>query len=197
MDTSSFKLHKSFTLEPFWTFLFRTFCLSVKSLIFLLKCTQTTSHHLHCGCPGSHIVSPMIHSSGLLMRLPLPSLAPFHPLPSTAGRSIVTTGISESPNFGIVSSSHSSGPWQWPVRPHKFCAVRSRSVVSDSFRPHGLYPCRLLSPWGFSRQEYWCRLPCLLREIFPTQGWISGLPHCRRILYRLSHQGSNTSSSPW
>ena len=32
----------------------------------------------------------------------------------------------------------------------------------------------------------------LLQGIFPTQGSNPGLPHCRWILYRLSHQGS-----PW
>ena len=30
----------------------------------------------------------------------------------------------------------------------------------------------------------------LLQEIFPTQGSNPGLPHCRVILYHLSHQGS-------
>ena len=30
----------------------------------------------------------------------------------------------------------------------------------------------------------------LLQGIFPTQGLKQGLLHCRRILYRLSHQGS-------
>ena len=30
----------------------------------------------------------------------------------------------------------------------------------------------------------------LLQEIFPTQGSNLGLPHCRQILYHLSHQGS-------
>ena len=30
----------------------------------------------------------------------------------------------------------------------------------------------------------------LLQGIFPTQGSNPGLPHCRRILYWLSHQGS-------
>ena len=30
----------------------------------------------------------------------------------------------------------------------------------------------------------------LLQGIFPTQGWNPGLPHCRRILYQLSHKGS-------
>ena len=29
-----------------------------------------------------------------------------------------------------------------------------------------------------------------VQEIFPTQGLNPGLPHCRRILYHLSHQGS-------
>ena len=39
-------------------------------------------------------------------------------------------------------------------------SVLSRSVVSDSLRPHELQPTRLLCPWGFSRQEYWSGLPC-------------------------------------
>ena len=39
------------------------------------------------------------------------------------------------------------------------CAGLSHSVVSNSLRPHGLKPARLLSPWGFSRQEYWSQLP--------------------------------------
>ena len=30
----------------------------------------------------------------------------------------------------------------------------------------------------------------LLQGIFPTQGWSLGLPHCRQILYHLSHKGS-------
>ena len=30
----------------------------------------------------------------------------------------------------------------------------------------------------------------LLQGIFPTQGLNPGLPHCRRILYQLSYQGS-------
>ena len=32
--------------------------------------------------------------------------------------------------------------------------------MSDSLRPYKTYPTRLLYPWGFSRQEYWNRLPC-------------------------------------
>ena len=43
---------------------------------------------------------------------------------------------------------------------------------------------------GFSRQEYWSGLPCPPPGIFPTQGSKPGVPHCRRILYHLSHKGS-------
>ena len=35
----------------------------------------------------------------------------------------------------------------------------SHSVMSDSAIPWTVAP-RLLCPWGFSRQEYWCGLPC-------------------------------------
>ena len=71
----------------------------------------------------------------------------------------------------------------------------NHSVLSDSLRTHGLQPARLLCPWGFSRQEYWNGLPChaLLQGIFPTQRLNPGLPHCRQILYRLSHQGGPTA----
>ena len=54
--------------------------------------------------------------------------------------------------------------------------------------PMDCIPARLLCPWGSSRQEYWSGLPCLLQGIFPTQGSNPGLPHCRQILYCLSHQ---------
>jgi len=30
----------------------------------------------------------------------------------------------------------------------------------------------------------------LLQGIFPSQGWNPGLPHCRQILYLLSHEES-------
>ena len=61
----------------------------------------------------------------------------------------------------------------------------SRSVVSDSLRPHGLY-----SPWDSPGQNTGVGSLSLLQGIFPTPGSHSGLPHCRRILYQLSRQGS-------
>ena len=61
----------------------------------------------------------------------------------------------------------------------------SRSVVSDSLQPHGLY-----SPWNSAGQKTGLGSLSFLQEIFPTQGSSSGLPHCRQILHQLSHQGS-------
>ena len=48
--------------------------------------------------------------------------------------------------------------------------VLSHSVMSDSFRPHGLQLTRLLCPWGFSRQEYWSGLPCPPPGDLPNPG---------------------------
>ena len=64
------------------------------------------------------------------------------------------------------------------------------SVVSDSLRPHGLWPIRLLCPRDPPGKN--TRVSChfLFQGIFPTQGSNPGLPHCSWTLYCLSHQGS-------
>ena len=61
------------------------------------------------------------------------------------------------------------------------------SVVSDSLRPYGLY-----SPWNSSGQSIEVGSCSFLQGIFPTQGSNPGLPHCRWILYQLSHKRSPT-----
>ena len=61
----------------------------------------------------------------------------------------------------------------------------SRSVVSDSLWPHGLY-----SPWNSPGQNTGVGSLSLLQGIFPTQGPNPGLLHCGQILYQLSHKGS-------
>ena len=58
----------------------------------------------------------------------------------------------------------------------------SRSVVSDSLRPHGLY-----SLWSSPGQTTGMGSLSLLQGIFPTQRLNPGLPHFRQILYQLSH----------
>ena len=42
----------------------------------------------------------------------------------------------------------------------------------------------------FSRPEYWSGYPFPSPGVFLTQGSNPGLPHCRQILYQLSHKGS-------
>ena len=42
----------------------------------------------------------------------------------------------------------------------------------------------------FSRPEHWSGYPLPSPEIFLTRGSNPGLPHCRWILYQLSHKGS-------
>ena len=89
-----------------------------------------------------------------------------------------TTG-SQRVRHDWVTSHHSlqntqfmyTNSWKWSVR---------HSVMSDSLRSHGLY-----SPWTSPGQDAGV-------GIFPTQGSNPGLPHCRQILYQLSHQGSPT-----
>ena len=66
-----------------------------------------------------------------------------------------------------------------------WCESESFSVMSDSLQPHGLY-----SYWNSSGQNTGVGSLSLLQGIFPTQGWNPGLPHCRWILYQLSHQES-------
>ena len=61
----------------------------------------------------------------------------------------------------------------------------SCSVMSEALRPHGLY-----SPWHSPGQKTGVGSLSLLQRIFPTQGSNPGLPHCRQILYQLSHKGS-------
>ena len=61
----------------------------------------------------------------------------------------------------------------------------SHSVVSDSFRPYGLY-----SPWNSLGQNTGVGSCSLLQGIFPTQGLNPDLKHWRQILYQLSHKGS-------
>ena len=60
----------------------------------------------------------------------------------------------------------------------------SRSV-SDSLPRHGL-----CSPWNSPGQNTGVGSLFLLQGIFPMQGQNSGLPHCRQILYQLSHKGN-------
>ena len=72
------------------------------------------------------------------------------------------------------SPMHESEKWKW-----------SRSVVSDSSRPHGLQPSRLLRPWGFPGKSTGVGHHCLF------QWWLGILiitndksgQHSKRIIF--------------
>ena len=68
------------------------------------------------------------------------------------------------------------------------------SVVSDSVRPHGLQPTRLLRPWDSPGKNTGVGCHALLQGIFLTQGLNPGILNCRQILYHLSHQGITTTT---
>ena len=56
--------------------------------------------------------------------------------------------------------------------------------------------CQAPLSTDFPRQEYWSGLHSSLQGIFPTQESNPSLPHCRQILYHLSHQESPLFQSP-
>ena len=57
----------------------------------------------------------------------------------------------------VAISFSNSWKWKWKW---------SHSVVSDSERPHGLQPTRLLRPWGFPGKSTGVGCHCLLRMPF-------------------------------
>ena len=94
---------------------------------------------------------------------------PFYSIPvSWAWVSLLRTGSYLNPKTvskGNINSKHTGFHLQLSdqirrVFIHIHIYVLSHSVMSSSLQLHGLYPSRLLCPWGFSRQEYWSGLSC-------------------------------------
>ena len=81
----------------------------------------------------------------------------------------------------------SGSPYLTPslVRAHPSRALSesvSCSVVSDSLRPRGLQPTRLLCPWDSPGKNTGVGCHSLLQGILQTQGSNQGLLHFRQIL---------------
>ena len=85
----------------------------------------------------------------------------------------------------IILKFYLSGPQNVTLFGNRIAATESRSVVSNSLRPHGPY-----SPWNCPGQNTGVGSLSLLQGIFPTQGSNPGLLHCRQILYQMRYQGS-------
>ena len=58
------------------------------------------------------------------------------------------------------SPMHESEKWKW-----------SRSVMSDSYQPHGLQPTRLLRPWDFPGKSTGVGCHCLLQ--MTSKSWVN------------------------
>ena len=74
------------------------------------------------------------------------------------------TAAHQAPLFlGFSRQDHWSG-LPFPSRMHESeKSKRSRSVVSDSWRPHGLQPTRLIRPWDFPGKSTGVGCHCLFQ----------------------------------
>ena len=69
------------------------------------------------------------------------------------------------PSLGFSRQEHWSGlPFPSPMHEREKWKW-SRSVVSDSSRPYGLQPTRLLRPWNFPGKSTGVRCHCLLQHL--------------------------------
>ena len=73
---------------------------------------------------------------------------------------------------------------------------KSCSVVSDSMRPCGMQPTRLLCSWNSPGKNTGVGSHSLHQGTFLTQGANLSLLQCSQIFYHLIHQGSPTSEEP-
>ena len=96
---------------------------------------------------------------------------------------IALTGYSV---FHLTSSAHF-----WHLLVYFVCLLVAQSDwVAQScltLPSHGLWPTRLLCPWNSPGKNTGAGCHFLLQGIFPTQRLNPRLPHCRQILYHLSH----------
>ena len=73
------------------------------------------------------------------------------------------------PSLGFSRREHWSGsPFPSPMQQSEKWK-QSRSVMSDSSRPHGLQPTRLLCPWDFPGKSAGVGCHCLLWRIASSQ----------------------------
>ena len=73
----------------------------------------------------------------------------------------------------------------WKVKVKWECVLRKVSLSCVQ-----LFVTPWTCPWNSSGQNTGVGSLSLLQRIFPTQGLNPGLPHCKQILYQLSHKGS-------
>ena len=84
--------------------------------------------------------------------------------------------------------ARSEVPLIWVTQAVNECAKSLQSSLL--FATPWTVACQAPLSTGFSGKNTGVGSHFFLQEIFPTQGLNPDLPHCRQILYHLSHQGS-------
>ena len=105
---------------------------------------------IHSTCTLIWLVAAILNSMLLLLLSRFSHVWLFVIPQMAAHQAPLSLGFSRQEHWSglpFPSPMHEREKWKW-----------SRSVVSDSSRPHGLQPTRLTS-MGFSRQEYWSGVP--------------------------------------
>ena len=117
------------------------------------------------GCP----MTQYVHQGCIILYSSVPKMVEY--------KGVCSSSPARTPKLQLAIEQPSTGAW---------CEVMvSHSVVSDSLWPYGL-----CSPWNSPGQNTGVGSLYLLQGLIPTQRLNPGLPHCRRILYQLSHKGS-------
>ena len=154
-----------------------------------LQIVHLPNLHLKLTSPYSNVPLQILHLSCIESEVKVAQSCPtlqFHGILQARILEWVTfpfsKGSSQPSNPTQVSRIASRFFTNWAIRE---TLSESHSVVSDSLQLHGLY-----SPWNSPGQYSGVGSLSLLQEIFSNQGSNPGLPHCRRILYQLSHKGS-------
>ena len=165
---------------------------SWSGLLGLLRLLQVRAGH--CGCHGRLCAGcppPFLAPGASRFQLSGVVSLPCCPMQGSgcrvlgAGRFLLNKDLSEKV---MCTSGLGSGLGRdWPDR-SGVCV--NLSVVSNSWRPRGLQPARLLCPWDSPGRNTGVGSHFLLQGIFPAQGWNLGLLYGRQILYRLSLQES-------
>ena len=96
------------------------------------------------------------------------------------------SNLSDNFSLGTYGCRYSFGDRQRERARFKDVCV-SHSVMSDSLRPLGLFPARLLCAWDSPGKNTGVGCHSLLQGIFPTQGSNQCLLHCRQMLYYLNY----------
>ena len=78
----------------------------------------------------------------------------------------------------------------WIIQSMEFSRLTQSSVNYIYYVVHHIPSTYIYSPWNSPGQNTGAGSLSLLQGSFPTQGSNPGIPHCRRILYQLSHRGS-------